>query len=73
MPAAVLISKTMFMSDVACETCQWMPVADALAGIWRRSMTKLRTLRKKLFWFTYHCAPLPFGMYGSASAQQAST
>ena len=56
--------KTMFMGEVACEICQWTAVADAVPGLSRRLMTKLQTLRKKLFWLTYHCArPLP-GMHG---------
>lgn len=66
----MLISKTMFMSEVDCETCQWIPVELAVAGVWVRSMTKLRTLRKKLFWLMYHCAPPPPGMYGSTSAKE---
>ena len=43
---------TTLMSDVACETCQWRPVADVEAGICVRSITKFRTDLKKLFWFT---------------------
>lgn len=79
---------TIFINDVACDTCQCSPVAVAEAGIPRRSMTKFLTERKltftalkwrsytnakrahKLFWFWYHCAPPPPGMYGSASARR---
>lgn len=37
---------TTLTSDVDCETSQWIPVADAFAGIRVRSITKLRTDRK---------------------------
>ena len=50
---------TTFMSDVACETCQWSPVAEAEAGIFVKSITKFRTDLKKLFWFTAHPRELP--------------
>ena len=43
---------TMLIREVAWETCQWKPVADAVAGILVRSIMKLRTERKKLFWLT---------------------
>jgi hypothetical protein len=56
LPEAVDISTTMLMSDVACETCQWIPV-PVFGGCCRRSMTKLRMERKKLFWFVYQFAP----------------
>jgi hypothetical protein len=48
-----------------CDTCQCSPVADAPGGIRRRSMTRLRAARKKLFWFM--CQLRPPGKYGFAS------
>jgi hypothetical protein len=43
---------TMLMREVAWETCQWNPVADAEAGILVRSIITFLTERKKLFWLT---------------------
>lgn len=37
---------TMFMSDVAWDTCQWSPVAEDVAGIRVKSITKFLTDRK---------------------------
>ena len=51
-PGAVLMLTTTLIRDVAWETCQCRPVADADAGICVRSMTTLRTDLKKLFWLT---------------------
>lgn len=56
---------TKFSNEVACETCQWMPVGTrgrSLSvvdrGISVRSKMKLRIWRKNWFWLTYQ---LPSG------------
>lgn len=42
---AVDMVTTILYKDVACDTCQWSPVADVVAGIAVRSIWKLRTER----------------------------
>lgn len=46
LPGAVDISNTTFVSDVACETCQWRPVAPPFT--WRTSIMKFLTDRRLL-------------------------
>jgi hypothetical protein len=103
LPDAVLSWKTILIKEVACETCQWMPVPVAEAGMLREQgsadvpslgnrivvpscinyeiphrteallCVSLMNVNEgaihayKLSWFTYHSAPFPPGMYGSAS------